>query len=145
MSLNYFKELTTTINQLVIITVYAVLALVQMWRAKKDPKVSTAYMWFVIVRHVVIFAALLFCSFLIFVSLSFLFILITCIDVGNFYEEKPEVKSHRYKIPGIKIHVPTKIGLQLFLFWAMDIIVWWLIMFFSELWPSQTLWHRIHF
>lgn len=145
MKIHYFNELTTTVSQVILITIYAVIAGLQLLKhTKKDPMVSTAFVWFLLVRHVVTFVALLFFSFPIFIGASFIFILITCIDVGNFYENIPETKDSLHRLNFIKIRIPRMRHLQLILFFVIDIAVWWLIMFSSELVKSTTLWNRVH-
>lgn len=147
MNLSYFTELTTTGSQLFVITFYGIIVLIQMWRMRGDPKVSSAFMWFLIVRHMLTFAALILCSFLIFITVSLFFMIVTCIDVGNFYEDIPKIKREQYRlpIPILKIRISPKISFQLFLFFGLDIVMWCTIMFCSKLFPSTTLWHRFHF
>lgn len=145
MNLSYFSKLTTTSSQLFVITFYGIIVLLQMWRIRRDPKVSSAFMWFLIVRHVLTFAALIICSFLIFITMSLFFMIVTCVDVGNFYEDLPKLKREQYRLPILKIRIPPKVSFQLFLFFGLDIVMWCTIMFCSELFPSTILWHRFHF
>ncbi len=142
---SYFNELTTTVSQLIIITIYAAIVAAQLWYTKRDPRISTAFIWYLLVRHIVTFIALLCFSFTIFIGVSFIFILTTCIDVGNFYEDVPGTKGSLYRLRLLKIRIPRMRHLQLLVFFLLDIVVWWTIMFISELVSSTVLWHRIHF
>ncbi len=141
---SFFNESTTTTSQLFIVAIYGFIVLVQLLSMRKDPLISFAFMWFLIIRHMITFAALLFCSFWIFISISFVFIVAACIDVGNFYEEPTQVKE-TYKIPFLKIRISTKRNKQLIIFFALDVVMWMIIMAISQILHSPTLWHRIHF
>lgn len=143
MNLNYFTELTTTVSQVVVIVVYAIIVAGLLWAIRKDPRVSSAFVWYLLVRHTVTFAALLICSFSLFASISFFFIIVTCIDVRNFYEDP--LKKNEYELPILKTKVSRKPIFQLFLFFLLDIVAWWIIMILGGIFPSATLWHRLSF
>jgi hypothetical protein len=145
MDFNYLNELVTTSNQIVVIILYALIVGLLLWRVKKEPRVSSAFVWYLLFRHIITFTALLFCSFLIFASTSLFFIALTCIDVRNFYREPSKIKSSGYKLPIIKIRVSTKPVFQLFIFFLLDITAWFIIMTISDLFPSGIVWYRLHF